>query len=41
MAPRLKVFVTSDGFTDYVVAVSSRAKDRATGQFGLDLQRRA
>ena len=26
MAPRLKVFVTSDGFTDYVVAASSRAK---------------
>jgi hypothetical protein len=26
MAPRLKVFVTSDGLTDYVVAVSSKAK---------------
>jgi len=26
MATRLKVFVTSDGLTDYVVAVSSRAK---------------
>lgn len=26
MAPRLKVFVTSDGLTDYVVATSSRAK---------------
>ena len=26
MAARLKVFVTSDGLTDYVVAVSSRAK---------------
>lgn len=26
MAPRLKVFVTSDGLTDYIVAVSSRAK---------------
>ena len=26
MAGRLKVFVTSDGLTDYVVAVSSRAK---------------
>lgn len=26
MAPRLKVFVTSDGLTDYVVAVSSRTK---------------
>jgi hypothetical protein len=26
MAPRLKVFVTSDGLTDYVVAASSKAK---------------
>ncbi|MDB5450491.1 MAG: hypothetical protein JWQ52_1619 [Phenylobacterium sp.] len=26
MAPRLKVFVTSDGLTDYVIATSSRAK---------------
>jgi len=26
MAPRLKVFVTTDGLTDYVVAVSSKAK---------------
>ena len=26
MAPRLKVFVTSDGLTDYVVATTSRAK---------------
>src|ERR1700709_2132475 len=26
MAQRLKVFVTSDGLTDYVVAVRSRAK---------------
>lgn len=26
MASRLKVFVTSDGLTDYVVAVSSKAK---------------
>ena len=26
MAPRLKVFVTSDGLTDYVVAVSSKVK---------------
>src|ERR1700761_6696856 len=26
MAARLKVFVTTDGLTDYVVAVSSRAK---------------
>ncbi|WP_257817610.1 hypothetical protein [Phenylobacterium sp. J367] len=26
MARRLKVFVTSDGLTDYIVAVSSKAK---------------
>ena len=26
MAPRLKVFVTSDGLTDYVVATSSKVK---------------
>jgi hypothetical protein len=26
MAPRLKVFVTSDGLTDYIVAATSRAK---------------
>src|SRR6185437_9648340 len=26
MAPRLKVFVTSDGLTDYVVATTSKAK---------------
>ena len=26
MAAKLKVFVTSDGLTDYVVAVSSKAK---------------
>src|SRR5205823_4792364 len=26
MPPRLKVFVTSDGLTDYVVATSSKAK---------------
>jgi len=26
MAPKLKVFVTSDGLTDYVVAVSSKSK---------------
>ena len=26
MAPRLKVFVTSDGLTDFVVATTSRAK---------------
>ena len=33
MAARLKVFVTSDGLTDYVVAVSSRAK--ALAAWGL------
>ncbi len=33
MAPRLKVFVTSDGLTDYVVAVSSKAK--ALAAWGL------
>ncbi len=33
MAPRLKVFVTSDGFTDYVVATSSKAK--ALAAWGL------
>lgn len=32
MAPRLKVFVTSDGLTDYVVAASSRTK--ALGAWG-------
>lgn len=26
MAPRLKVFVTSDGLTDYIVATTSKAK---------------
>jgi hypothetical protein len=33
MAQRLKVFVTSDGLTDYVVAVSSRA--RALAAWGV------
>ncbi|RAK52264.1 hypothetical protein [Phenylobacterium deserti] len=33
MAPRLKVFVTSDGFTDYIVATTSRAK--ALAAWGL------
>ena len=33
MAARLKVFVTSDGLTDYVVAVSSKAK--ALAAWGL------
>src|SRR5258705_12991836 len=33
MAPRLKVFVTSDGLTDYVVATSSKAK--ALAAWGL------
>lgn len=33
MAPRLKVFVTSDGLTDYVVATTSRAK--ALAAWGL------
>ncbi|HEY8617500.1 hypothetical protein [Phenylobacterium sp.] len=37
MAPRLKVFVTSDGFTDYVVATSSRAKALAAWGSHLDL----
>ncbi|WP_374533750.1 hypothetical protein [Phenylobacterium sp.] len=37
MAPRLKVFVTSDGFTDYVVAVSSRAKALAAWGAHQDL----
>ena len=31
MAQRLKVFVTTDGLTDYVVAASSRAKALAAG----------
>ena len=33
MAPRLKVFVTSDGLTDYVVAASSKVK--ALAAWGL------
>lgn len=37
MAPRLKVFVTSDGFTDYVVAASSRAKALAAWGARQDL----
>jgi hypothetical protein len=37
VAARLKVFVTSDGFTDYVVAVSSRAKALAAWGAHQDL----
>ncbi|HVI33010.1 hypothetical protein [Phenylobacterium sp.] len=37
MAARLKVFVTSDGFTDYVVAVSSKAKALAAWGSHQDL----
>ena len=37
MAPRLKVFVTSDGLTDYVVAVSSKAKALAAWGVRQDL----
>jgi hypothetical protein len=37
MAPRLKVFVTSDGLTDYVVAASSRAKALAAWGSHQDL----
>jgi len=37
MAPRLKVFVTSDGLTDYVVAVSSRPKALAAWGVRQDL----
>jgi hypothetical protein len=37
MAPRLKVFTTSDGFTDYVVAVSSRPKALAAWGVRQDL----
>ena len=37
MASRLKVFVTSDGFTDYVVATSSRAKALAAWGARQDL----
>src|ERR1700761_888270 len=35
--PRLKVFVTSDGLTDYVVAVSSRPKALAAWGVRQDL----
>lgn len=37
MAPRLKVFVTSDGLTDYVVAASSRPKALAAWGVHQDL----
>ncbi|MET0294871.1 MAG: hypothetical protein ABW042_07610 [Phenylobacterium sp.] len=37
MSPRLKVFVTSDGLTDYVVAASSRAKALAAWGVHQDL----
>ncbi|HEY0435764.1 MAG TPA: hypothetical protein VGC92_03940 [Phenylobacterium sp.] len=37
MAARLKVFVTSDGLTDYVVATSSRAKALAAWGIRQDL----
>lgn len=37
MAPRLKVFVTSDGLTDYVVATSSRPKALAAWGAHQDL----
>ena len=37
MPPRLKVFVTSDGLTDYVVAVSSRPKALAAWGVRQDL----
>ena len=37
MAARLKVFVTSDGLTDYVVAVSSKAKALAAWGSHQDL----
>lgn len=37
MAPRLKVFVTSDGLTDYVVAASSKAKALAAWGSRQDL----
>lgn len=37
MAPRLKVYVTSDGLTDYVVAVSSKAKALAAWGSHQDL----
>jgi hypothetical protein len=37
LAPRLKVFVTSDGLTDYVVATSSRPKALAAWGAHQDL----
>ena len=37
MAARLKVFVTSDGLTDYVVAASSRPKALAAWGSHQDL----
>lgn len=37
MAPRLKVFVTSDGLTDYVVATSSKPKALAAWGSHQDL----
>jgi hypothetical protein len=37
MAPRLKVFVTSDGLTDFVVAASSRPKALAAWGVHQDL----
>lgn len=37
MAPRLKVFVTSDGLTDYIVATSSKAKALAAWGVHQDL----
>jgi cell division septum initiation protein DivIVA len=37
MAPRLKVFVTSDGLTDYVVATTSKAKALAAWGSHQDL----
>lgn len=37
MAPRLKVFVTSDGLTDYVVAATSRSKALAAWGVRQDL----
>lgn len=37
MAPRLKVFVTSDGLTDYIVAVSSKPKALAAWGSQQDL----
>ena len=37
MPPRLKVFVTSDGLTDYIVATSSRAKALAAWGVRQDL----